>query len=102
MQHRSLLERIGAWIWRIRSSDPDVAMICAAARGDPVDPEALAAAYWRQYYATYRPREEWRALSRSRRGAVYRVRLRLIAAYAGFSDEHRALVADRKPPAPSR
>jgi hypothetical protein len=98
----SLSERIAAWLWRLWASDPELTLIFAAARGQQVDPDQLAEAYWRQYFATYRPRDEWQAMSRGRRNAVYRTRLRLIGAYAAFPEPHRQHVAARKPARPVR
>jgi hypothetical protein len=98
----SLFERIAAWLWRLRASDPDLTLIFEAARGQQVDPDLLAGAWRRQYFATYRPREEWRAMSRGRRRAVHGTRLRLIGAYAAFPEDHRRHATARKPTPPTR
>lgn len=88
------------WMWRRSATDPDLHLILDAAGGRPVDSDALASAYWRMYYGTYRPREEWRVLSRAKRDSVYRVRLRLINAYAGFNKNQQDYVSRMRPPAP--
>lgn len=100
MSNQGIFERISMWFWRRRETDPDLHLILDAASGASVDGDALAAAYWRMYYGTYRPRDEWSALPREKRDAVYRIRLRLISAYAGFSADQQDYVARRRPPPP--
>ncbi len=96
-----VLERISMWMWRQRhAADPDLGIILEAATGEAVDPDELAEAYWRMYYGTYRPRDDWHALPREKRKAVYRTRLHLITAYGGFSAEQQDHVSQRRPPAP--
>lgn len=96
-----MLERISMWIWRQRNAaDPDLGIILGAAAGDPVDPDELAGAYWRMYYGTYRPRDDWRALPPEKRKAIYRTRLHLINAHARFSAEQQDHVTRQRPAAP--
>lgn len=100
MSNLGIFERLSMWMWRRRASDPDLLMVLDAAGGQPVDSDTLAAAYWRIYYATYRPREEWHALSRGKRDSVYKIRLRLITAYAGLSPDQQDHVSRMRPPSP--
>ncbi len=98
---QDLLDRFSMWLWRQRNgADPDLGIILDAAGGEQVDPDDLAEAYWRMYYGTYLPREEWHALPRGKRKAIYRTRLHLINAYAGFSPEQQEHVTRNRPPAP--
>lgn len=101
MSGQGIFERFSMWMWRRSASDPDLHLILDAAGGRTVDSDALAAAYWRMYYGTYRPRDEWHALPREKRDSVYRIRLRLISAYAGFSQDQQDYVS-RMRPAPPR
>jgi hypothetical protein len=100
MSSQGVLERISMWMWRRRVNDPDLHLVLDAAGGLLVDSEALASAYWRVYYGTYRPRDEWQGLPRDKRDAVYRLRLRLISAYAGFDPDQQDYVSRMRPPAP--
>ena len=95
-----VIERFAARVRTILLRDPDLHVIREIAGRDDVDPAALAAAYWHSFYATYLPAEAWRALPRSRRRAVYRKRLRIVAAYAALPPNLRAHVAERRPPPP--
>lgn len=100
MSNQDIFERISMWFWRRSASDPDLHLILDAAGGRDVDATALASAYWRMYYATYRPRSEWREMSRDKRDSVYRLRLKLISAYAGFSPDQQDFVSRMRPPPP--
>lgn len=98
---QGLRERISMWTWRQgNAADPDLGIILDAAAGGPVDPDQLADAYRRMYYGTYQPRDDWQALPAAKRKAIYRTRLHLINAYAGFSAEQQAHVSSLRPPAP--
>jgi hypothetical protein len=96
----SIFARMSLWLWRRSSADPDLRLILDAAAGNPVNDDALATAYWRMYYSTYRPREEWHALPNSKRGEVYKIRLRLIGAYGCLSQEQQHHVSRKRPDPP--
>jgi hypothetical protein len=88
-----LLKALGRW-------DADDQALYMAARGRAVDHEALAGAYWRKYYGTYFPRTEWRALSKPRRGAIYRQRLKLVRLFNRLPLEQKQVVKQAKPEPP--
>lgn len=100
MSSQGIFERISMWMWRRSEYDPDLHLILDAAGGSAVDGDALADAYWRMYYGTYRRSEEWQALPRDKRDSIYRRRLRLISAYAGFSPDQQDHVSRMRPPTP--
>jgi hypothetical protein len=100
MAGNGVFGRLAGRVRALLLGDPDLHVIEALAAGEEVDRDSLAAAYWHSYYATYLPREAWHALPRSRRRAIYRRRLRIVAAFAALPPDLRAHVARHRPPRP--
>jgi hypothetical protein len=95
-----LFERLAARVSTLLLRDPDLHVIQEIVAREQVDPDSLAAAYWHSFYATYLPKEAWNAMPRGRRRAVYRKRLRIVAAFAALPPDLRAHVAVHRPPPP--
>lgn len=100
MSDDGFLKRIATSARLLLAPDPMLRAMRAAALGEEIDPDWLAAAYWHGFYATYLPRDAWHALPRSRRRRIYRKRLKIVAAFAALPHGLRVHIAQNRPPPP--
>lgn len=95
-----IFSQIGEAMTQILDNDDDLRLIRDAVDGKEVNNDKLAAAYWRKYFGTYEQPAAWRTMSRAKRDAVYRKRLKLKVSFSQFSALQKEWVNELQPEKP--